>query len=146
PGAWPCAPLLSWTGRRDRDLSQICPKTVPEGLARLEGFEPPTNGFGSHYSIRLSYRRVSKGLFLQTGLKLSSGPVTLYPAPLTDEQGLRKRLRYPAERRARTGNSRRAGLARDAGRPPERAARREGVLSAAGGKPPRGCRTGWRPG
>ena len=27
-------------------------------MARLEGFEPPTNGFGSHYSIRLSYRRI----------------------------------------------------------------------------------------
>src|SRR5690606_10280303 len=77
PGAWPCAPLLSSAGTPDQVLSQICPRFVTGGLARLEGFEPPTNGFGSHYSIRLSYRRVSKGLFLQTGPKLSSGPVTL---------------------------------------------------------------------
>ncbi|MDB6163113.1 MAG: 4-hydroxybenzoate polyprenyltransferase [Xanthomonadaceae bacterium] len=29
-------------------------------MVRPEGFEPPTNGFGSHYSIRLSYGRMGR--------------------------------------------------------------------------------------
>ena len=77
--------LLNLAREAGQVLSQICPKTVPEELARPEGFEPPTNGFGSHYSIRLSYGRVFKGLFAAGGPKLSSGPVPLYPGPAGDE-------------------------------------------------------------
>ena len=32
--------------------------TQKRKMVRPEGFEPPTNGFGSHYSIRLSYERM----------------------------------------------------------------------------------------
>ena len=60
------SPLLKSRAQRGHKLG-----TDP--LARLEGFEPPTNGFGSHYSIRLSYRRVFKGLFLPRPDVLSSG-------------------------------------------------------------------------
>src|SRR5690606_22860663 len=68
-----------------------CLVDADSGMARLEGFEPPTNGFGSHYSIRLSYRRAGRHFPLSGAMLRGSRRVDRGGAASGGDPGIPKR-------------------------------------------------------
>ena len=84
---WPvCRAAITHAHAKAKNfLAQIWHRFVTGGMARLEGFEPPTNGFGSHYSIRLSYRRLNQQLRKFSNNPLTTCPVTLETGILEHE-------------------------------------------------------------
>lgn len=82
---------------------------------RPEGFEPPTNGFGSHYSIRLSYERLAAHYARTAGVRVMGPGDTRPGQPLRhsrcNDTGLSARAvvgRHRTPRFKRTGSRRAA--------------------------------------
>lgn len=113
----PGGPFAVQATKNPRSLEGFLNPSTSSGteLVRPEGFEPPTNGFGSHYSIRLSYERLAAHYARTAGVRVMGPGDTRPGQPLRhsrcDDTGLSARAvagRHRTPRFKRTGSRRAA--------------------------------------
>lgn len=119
----PGGPFAVQATKNPRSLEGFFNPSTSSGteLVRPEGFEPPTNGFGSHYSIRLSYERLATHYARTAGVRVM-GPGDTRPGQprrhsRCNDTGLSARAvagRHRMPRFKRTGSRRAAVLPSEA--------------------------------